>query len=88
MFEFNLDNYYLAGANRDVINNIKTVIMSRFEMSPVWRIDLLMQSIRSAYVFPTLQNLADSDIKLHIFNRRNVHVVGDYVCFLKSTDSK
>ena len=54
IFDYNLENYYIAGANKDVINNIKMAIISRFELSPVWRIDLLIQSIRNAYMFPSL----------------------------------
>ena len=42
LFDYNVENYYIPGASRDVINNIKMVIMSRFELSPVWRIDLLI----------------------------------------------
>jgi hypothetical protein len=88
LFDYDLENYFIPGANKDLISNIKLVIMSRFDLSPVWRVDLLIDSIRKAYVFPSLENVPESDIKLHIFNRRNVHVVDDYVCYLKNTESK
>ena len=39
-------------------------------------------------MFPSLRNVPEADIKLHVLNRRNIHIVGDYVCYLKTAESK
>ncbi len=42
LFDFDLESYYVAGAYKDLVANIKAVILSRFDLSPVWRFDLLI----------------------------------------------
>jgi hypothetical protein len=52
--EYDMSDFYLAGANRDLGVTINEVIANRFSESPVWKYELLIESIRKAKVFPSL----------------------------------
>jgi hypothetical protein len=79
--DIKLRDYYTSFISRDVLARLREAVESRAQTNPIWTRKQLIESVRSAMVYPSLRGLSEASIMAIVVSRADFFVTGEYICF-------